>query len=195
MQVHGICVRHPPACCHELIVTLQHNLLMFYDDTNSVLGHALYQEQVFTNIGDAPHVFQEPGHHLPSTSISTLTRPDPQASIIPLSAHDILTRAKRQFYIAMYCLFTVMWCNAPESHAHLSTSFMLFTLTAENLNLWYHPLTMSPCYLSSLIFSSQLSVSNNSFSDGQPSHSENSCSFLCCFWLTSSTHSVYLMLF
>ena len=67
---------------------------------------------------------------MPSTSISTLTWPDPQASIVPLSANDILTRAKHQFYVAMYCLF--MWCDAPETHAHLSASFMLFTLTAEN---------------------------------------------------------------
>lgn len=32
----------------------------------------------------------------------------------------------------MYCLFAVMWCDTPESHAHLSASFTLFTLTAKN---------------------------------------------------------------
>jgi len=54
---------------------------------------------------------------------------------------------------------------------------------------------MSPSYLSPLICSYQLSVYDNSFSDGQPTHNENICWFLCCLWLTSSTHLVYSTLF
>jgi hypothetical protein len=49
--------------------------------------------------------------------------------------------------------------------------------------------------MSLLIYSCQLSVSDNSFSDGQPCHNEHRCSFLCSLWLNSSNHHVYLTLF
>jgi hypothetical protein len=90
-------------------------------------------------------------------------------------------------------LSAVTQCNAPKSYNHLSAGLLPFTFTANMLNLWYCPVTMSPCYLSPMIYSCQLSVSDNSFTDGQPSHNENSCSFLCCLWLPSSSHLVYLM--
>ena len=43
-----------------------------------------------------------------------------------------MTGAENVLYVAKYFLFTVMWCIAPESHTHLSTSLTLFTLTAES---------------------------------------------------------------
>ena len=67
-------------------------------------------------------------------------------------------------------------------------------LLPKTLDFWYRRLTMSPC-MSPLIYSCQLSVSDNSFSDGQPSHNENSCGFLCCLWSTSSTYLAYSTLF
>jgi len=68
-------------------------------------------------------------------------------------------------------------------------------LLPKTLNLWYCPLMMSPCCPSPLIYSCHLSISDNSFSDGQPSHNENRCGFLCCLWLTSSNHLVNSTLF
>jgi len=61
-------------------------------------------------------------------------------------------------------------------------------LLSKTLNLRYRPLTMYPCYLSPLIYSCQLSISDNSFSDYQPSKNEDRYDFLCCLWFTSSTH-------
>jgi hypothetical protein len=92
-------------------------------------------------------------------------------------------------------LFAVMWCKATESHTHLSESLMLFTLTAENAE--HLVLVQWRCThaMLLLIYSCQLSVSDNSFSDGQPCHNEHSCSFLCSLWLTSSNHPVYSTLF
>jgi len=87
-------------------------------------------------------------------------------------------------------MFEIKWCDEPASHNHLFRSLMLFALTAENAEppvFFTHDEPM----LSPLNFSFQLIVSNNSFSDRKPSHNENNCSFLCCFWLTSWSHLVY----
>lgn len=97
-------------------------------------------------------------------------------------------------YIAKYRVIAVMWCDSPDSHTHLSTSLTLLTLTAENAEPLVSSTDNEPIVsvASDLFFS--LPVSNSSFSDGHPSHSENTYSFLSCLLLTSSTHLVYLAL-
>jgi hypothetical protein len=71
---------------------------------------------------------------------------------------------------------------------------MLLTLTAENAELLVSSTDDEPM-LSPLIYSFLLSVSDNSLLDGQPPSIENTCGFLSCRLLTSSTHLVYWALF
>ena len=53
-------------------------------------------------------------------------------------------------------------------------------LLLKMLNLWHCPLT-SPCCLSQLIYSCQLSVSDSSYSDGQPSQTKTAAGFSLVF--------------
>lgn len=56
-HIHGVCIRHPPACCHELTVALKQPVDILWRHY-FMFSHTLYPEQVSSNIGDIPHVFQ-----------------------------------------------------------------------------------------------------------------------------------------
>jgi hypothetical protein len=166
MPVHGLCVCHPPACCHKLTVALKQNPLMFCDDTNSVFCCTSYREQVSYSIRDVPHIFQ--------------------VAWAPLALYQYLdinaTRPTSQ-YRSFICQRYIDWSLKPctlQSTACLQSCDAMhqiciptypqvsccLLLLPKMLNLWYRPLTMYPCYLSPLIYSFELSVSDSSFSDG-----------------------------
>ena len=161
-----------------------------------IVTHAVFcRKKLSSNLWDVPHVFEVARESLPSTSISILTCLDPETNIVPLSANDVSTRAENNLYVARYYLLTVLWCDAPESHSHLSERLMLFTFTAEKAE----PVVSSTddwsmhSVTSNLLLSA--SVSDISFQDDQTCHSENRCGFVCCVWLNYSTHLVYSTLY
>jgi hypothetical protein len=93
---------------------------MFYDDTNSMFWSDPHREQVSPNTGDVQLIFQ-----VATTSI--LTWLDPQASIVPSYANNIFTWAENLLYVAMHCLFAVMWCSDRTAYPFILKSHAIHT--------------------------------------------------------------------
>jgi len=168
---------------------------MFYDDTNSIFWSNPHREQVSPNIGDVQHIFQVARAPLPlyhHLNIN-MTRPTSQYCSFICQQYIHLSWKPLVYYNALLIRSHVVQSNR-TAYPFIWKSHAIHTYCRK---CWTSGIVQWRCThaMSLLIYSCQLSVSDNSFSDGQPCHNEHRCSFLCSLWLNSSNHHVYLTLF